>query len=166
VTQPVHVIADIVGYFRAKDKTLDLNVLGALFDGSSATGTGMGLRFVDNAYNSFRTSVFLPPDFSAQTDITARFLLSTPDTGCAADWSANSPLRVLRPGSGTTNALTTTPATVDITVPSTSGNIFSTATTLSSTDILAGDLLMLSWFRSTDTCTSDLTLRGVQLIYQ
>jgi hypothetical protein len=166
VTQPVHVIADIVGYFRAKDKTLDLNVLGALFDGTSGTGTGMGLRFADNAFNSFRTSVFLPQDFSAQTDLTARFLLSTPDTGCTVDWSANSPLRVLRPGSGTTNTLTTTPSTVDVTVPSTSGNIFSTATTLSSTDIVAGDLLIVSWYRSTDACTSDLTLRGVQLIYE
>lgn len=126
----------------------------------------MGLRFADNAFNSFRTSVFLPQDFSAQTDLTARFLLSTPDTGCTVDWSTNSPIRVLRPGSGTTNTLTTTPSTVDITAPSTSGNIFSTATTLSSTDIVAGDLLIVSWYRSTDTCTSDLTLRGVQLIYE
>lgn len=166
VTQNVHVLADIVGYFRAKDKTLDLNVLGALFDGTSGSGTGMGLVFADNAFNSFRTSVFLPPDFSAQTDLTARFLLSISETGCAADWSANIPLRVLRPGSGTANTLSATPSTVDITVPSTSGNIFSTATTLSSTDIVAGDLLIVSWYRSTDTCTSSLTLRGVQLIYE
>jgi hypothetical protein len=168
VTQNVHVLADIVGYFRAKDKTLDLNVLGALFDGTSGFGAGVGLVFADGAFNSFRTSMFLPQDFSAQTDLTARFLLSIPETGCAIDWSANTPLRVLRPGSGTANALTATPPNADVTVPATSGNIFSTATTLSSTDIVAGDLLTLSWFRSTtgDTCTQSLTLRGVQLIYE
>jgi hypothetical protein len=168
VTQNVHVLADIVGYFRAKDKTLDLNILGALFDGASGTGIGIGLVFADGAFSSFRTSVFLPQDFSAQTDVTARFLLSIPDTGCAINWSANSPIRVLRPGSGTANVLSSNPESAIVTVPATGGNIFSTATILSSSDIVAGDLLTLSWFRSTtgDTCTSSLTLRGVQLIYE
>jgi hypothetical protein len=166
VIQNVHVIADILGYFRAKDKTLDLNVLGALFDGGSGSGTGMGLVFADNGFNSFRTTAFLPQDFSNQTDVTARFLLSIPETGCVVAWNTNDPVRVLRSGAGTTNVITTTPNTQNLTVPSTSGNIFQSVVTLASTDIQAGDLLTLSWYRSTDTCTSSLTLRGVQLLYE
>ncbi|HEX9190313.1 MAG TPA: hypothetical protein VGB87_24765 [Vicinamibacteria bacterium] len=85
-------------------------------------------------------------------------------------WASNDPLRVLRPGSGTTNALTATPNSADLNAPATSGNIFQTSTTLASTSILVCDLLTLSWFRpgsaAGDTCTGNLVVRGVQLIYE
>ncbi|HEX9190312.1 MAG TPA: hypothetical protein VGB87_24760 [Vicinamibacteria bacterium] len=71
VTQPVHVLADIVGYFRAKDKTLDLQVMNTPNTGTVGTGTGMGLVFPDATNSVFRTTIFLPQDFSAQTDLTA-----------------------------------------------------------------------------------------------
>jgi len=170
VTQPVHVIADIVGYFRAKDKTLDLQVMNTPNTGTVGIGTGMGLVFADATNSVFRTTIFLPQDFSAETDLTARFLLSTSSTGCAVTWASNDPLRVLRPSSGVTNALTATPSSADLNAPATSGNIFQTSATLASSSIVAGDLLTLSWFRSGsaagDTCTGNLVVRGVQLIYE
>lgn len=170
VTQRVHVLADIVGYFRAKDKTLDLQVMNTPNTGTVGIGTSMGLLFPDGVNTVFRTTMFLPEDFSSQTDLTARFLFSTASTGCAVTWATNSPLRVLRPGLGTATDLTVTPLNEDLAVPATAGNIFQTARVLSATNIVAGDLLTLSWFRSGgsagDTCAGDLIVRGVQLLYE
>jgi hypothetical protein len=168
-TQAAHIVADVVGYFLPKDKTVDLQVMSTATSATVQTGTNMGLGFADGAFEVFRTTAYLPDDYSDDTPMAIRFLFSINETACAVNWSTNNPLRVLFDGSGTTNVLTATPDSSTLMVPGTANTMFETIIdlTVDSSSVFAGDVLTLSWFRSTtgDTCAQTLILRGAQLLY-
>jgi len=170
VTQNVHMVGDVVGYFRSTDKSLDANVLTAPLINTAqiSVGSAQGIAMPDTGDPAFAFSTILPEDYSANTDLTVRFVFTTADTACDVAWRANTPFFVYS-NAGPVATVTVVPSGQLVTVPSLAGQSFSVSATVSATAIGPGSVLTQGWSRTDipgDTCTGTLILRAVQVLYE
>jgi len=171
VTAPTHVVADVVGYFRPKDKTIDTHVTSASLLGANFAVIGEGVNYgvilPRSSYAEFTLNTTLPDDYTPNTDITARFVFTTNSTACNMYWRAGV-LSAFSMGSPR-KVLTATPANIAVPAPLVNGTVFSAISSLSAPSLGPGDVLTLEWIRSNtteDTCSDSFNLRSLQLIYE
>jgi hypothetical protein len=161
-------IGDIVGYYRANDKTIDAHVLDSPLLNSATVGvsTGQGINLPGAGANPyFVSTLVLPNDYSPNTDLTAVFSFTAAPAACTLNWNANSPNGTWTAGAPF-QTLNSTPLN-QILTSGTAGNVFNTAVTLSSAAAMyPHDFLTVSWYRpGGDTCGSAV-LKAMYLLYQ
>jgi len=161
---------------------ISLDPYGAYVDGgatfSDGFGPNSGLRLPDGVSSSFSLGFTVPPDYAAGTALIVRMVWHTPSTGCAITFRPNS-IAIARPGrthiigTGASDGLSVVGG-VNLNAPATANSSQETrieiTSPVSGTPLQPGDVIMFSMFRAgtvtTDTCTGNLVIQGMALLYQ
>jgi hypothetical protein len=170
VTAPAHLIVDVNGYFRPKDKTIDLRLLEATWANATPTTTpNRGYSIAPGSNGGFYTSVFLPDDYSIDTVPVAVFMISASNTTGLLSWSPGEPLRDVYGGSDPGEPLTI-PTVLDSVPAGVNPNVTFFAAvpiSLTSAAMWPGDLLTFGWGRGAgDTNPGNLVVYGGYLVYE
>ena len=164
----------------APQKYLTLNPYGALLGGgaiiSSGFGANSGIKFPDSVTSSFGMGFVIPPNYVSGDAVTVNLLWHTASINCGIVFAPNS-IAVARAGQ---THLIGGSATTGLSVVG--GNTLTAPATANQSSIVqlsiiapdgtsldAGDSVIFNMYRSSsslgDTCTADLVVQGVSVMY-